>query len=60
MNYEISIVQMQEFSSQSAAREIFDSVWAIQSGSEITSNLLQAMVHSGSYLSGALHPGNKI
>ena len=44
---------MQEFSSQLAAREIFDSVWAIQSGSEITSNLLQAMVHSGSYLSGA-------
>jgi predicted GNAT superfamily acetyltransferase len=53
MKHEISIVQMQEFSSQLAAREIFDSVWAIQSGSEITSNLLQAMVHSGSYLSGA-------
>ena len=38
---------------EDAAREIFDEVWAIQSGSEITPNLLQAMVHSGSYLSGA-------
>jgi len=38
---------------EDAAREIFDEVWAIQSGSEITPNLLQAMVHSGAYLSGA-------
>ena len=35
------------------ARAIFDIVWELDSGSEITSNLLQAMVHSGSYLSGA-------
>ena len=53
MKHKNSIVQLQELSSQLAAREIFDSVWSIQSGSEITSNLLQAMVHSGSYLSGA-------
>jgi predicted GNAT superfamily acetyltransferase len=38
---------------QSLAREVFDRTWANQSGTEITSNLLQAMVHSGSYLSGA-------
>jgi predicted GNAT superfamily acetyltransferase len=38
---------------QKIAREIFDKTWAICSGTEITSNLLQAMVHSGAYLSGA-------
>ena len=53
MKHQLIIVQLKELSSQLAAREIFDSVWAIRSGSEITSNLLQAMVHSGSYLSGA-------
>jgi predicted GNAT superfamily acetyltransferase len=35
------------------AREIFDQTWQLSKGSEITPNLLQAMVHSGSYLSGA-------
>jgi len=53
MKHKVSIVHLQEFSSQSAAREIFDLVWSIKSGTEITSNLLQAMIHSGSYLSGA-------
>jgi predicted GNAT superfamily acetyltransferase len=38
---------------QNEARNIFDTTWAITSGTEITPNLLQAMVHSGSYLSGA-------
>ncbi len=38
---------------QKIAREIFDKTWAIYNGTEITSNLLQAMIHSGSYLSGA-------
>jgi len=36
-----------------AARKIFDFTWSMESGTEITPNLLQAMVHSGSYLSGA-------
>jgi predicted GNAT superfamily acetyltransferase len=35
------------------AREIFDLTWSLKIGTEITPNLLQAMVHSGSYLSGA-------
>jgi predicted GNAT superfamily acetyltransferase len=35
------------------AREIFDQTWQLSKGSEITPNLLQAMVHSGAYLSGA-------
>ena len=38
---------------QKDARNIFDKTWSMTSGTEITSNLLQAMVHSGSYLSGA-------
>ena len=35
------------------ARSIFDRTWSSDSGTEITPNLLRAMVHSGSYLSGA-------
>jgi predicted GNAT superfamily acetyltransferase len=35
------------------ARIVFDKTWSMASGTEITPNLLQAMVHSGSYLSGA-------
>jgi predicted GNAT superfamily acetyltransferase len=38
---------------QDDARNIFDKTWAMTSGTEITPNLLQAMIHSGSYLSGA-------
>ncbi len=38
---------------QTEARYIFDRVWDMDTGTEITPNLLQAMVHSGSYLSGA-------
>jgi predicted GNAT superfamily acetyltransferase len=37
---------------------IFDKTWAMDSGTEITPNLLQAMVHSGAYLSGAFADGN--
>jgi len=50
------IVLVKELSSlkeQNLAREIFDLTWAMDTGTEITQNLLQAMVHSGSYLSGA-------
>ena len=35
------------------ARSIFDETWALSAGTEITSNLLRAMVYNGSYLSGA-------
>ena len=38
---------------QLLARDIFDKTWPMSVGTEITSNLLQAMIHSGSYLSGA-------
>jgi predicted GNAT superfamily acetyltransferase len=35
------------------ARDIFDATWPMASNTEITPNLLRALVHSGSYLSGA-------
>ena len=38
---------------QSMGRAVFDHTWAMDAGTEITPNLLQAMVHSGAYLSGA-------
>ena len=41
----------------SLARNIFDQTWALDSGTEITPNLLRAMMHSGSYLSGAFMDG---
>ena len=36
---------------------IFDHTWAMDAGTEITPNLLQAMIHSGAYLSGAFMDG---
>jgi predicted GNAT superfamily acetyltransferase len=39
------------------ARQVFDITWGLNSATEITPNLLQAMVHSGSYLSGAFIGG---
>jgi len=49
----VKINHLRNLSEQNQAREIFDKTWAIDSGTEITPNLLQAMVHSGAYLSGA-------
>ena len=36
---------------------IFDKTWAMDAGTEITPNLLQALIHSGAYLSGAFVDG---
>ena len=49
----IDIKRILSLSDQNIVRKIFDKTWAIDSGTEITPNLLQAMIHSGSYLSGA-------
>ena len=38
---------------QSEALELFNNTWVRNFGTEISLNLLQAMIHSGSYLSGA-------
>lgn len=38
---------------QDLAREIFDEVWPSNDGTQITANLLQALVHNGTYVAGA-------
>jgi predicted GNAT superfamily acetyltransferase len=51
------IEQLLSLKHQQNARDIFDETWAMDSGTEITPNLLHAMIHSGSYLSGAFIDG---
>ena len=53
MKTRVKILELTLHAEQSVARDIFDSTWSMDAGTEITPNLLQAMVHSGSYLSGA-------
>ena len=49
----MQIRELKTLTDQDLGRAIFDRTWSMASGTEITPNLLQAMVHSGSYLSGA-------
>jgi len=49
----IQIRNLQEFSELQTARQLFDQVWSVDYGTEIQPNLLKALIHSGSYLSGA-------
>ena len=53
MNNSIQVRELKSLQDQDSGRKIFDLTWAMDTGTEITPNLLQAMVHSGSYLSGA-------
>lgn len=53
MNNLIQVQELVNLEDQDSGRKIFDQTWAMDAGTEITPNLLQAMVHSGSYLSGA-------
>ena len=53
MKSQIQVRRLETLIEQNLARQIFDETWAMDSGTEITPNLLQAMVHSGAYLSGA-------
>ena len=53
MNSQIQVRRLETLTDQTLGRQIFDQTWAMDSGTEITPNLLQAMVHSGAYLSGA-------
>jgi predicted GNAT superfamily acetyltransferase len=53
MSSQLQIRKLDSLSDQHLGRDVFDQTWAMDSGTEITPNLLQAMVHSGSYLSGA-------
>lgn len=53
MSSEIKIKSLVTIEDQDLGRAVFDHTWAKDAGTEITPNLLQAMVHSGAYLSGA-------
>ena len=53
MSNSIQVRELDNFQDQDFGRNIFDITWSMDAGTEITPNLLQAMVHSGSYLSGA-------
>lgn len=58
MSSNISIRPLASLADQELGRMVFDKTWAMDSGTEITPNLLQALVHSGAYLSGAFIDGN--
>ncbi len=53
MSNSIHVRELDNLQDQDFGRKIFDITWSMDAGTEITPNLLQAMVHSGSYLSGA-------
>ena len=53
MSNSIQVRELANLQDQDFGRKIFDITWSMDAGTEITPNLLQAMVHSGSYLSGA-------
>ena len=53
MSNSIQVRELENLQDQDFGRNIFDITWSMDAGTEITPNLLQAMVHSGSYLSGA-------
>lgn len=55
----IEIRELHSLQEQFHARMIFDSIWPTPNETQITSNMLQAMVHSGSYLVG-IYDGPKI
>ena len=53
MSNSIQVRELDNLQDQDFGHKIFDITWSMDAGTEITPNLLQAMVHSGSYLSGA-------
>ena len=57
MTSDVEIKSLNSLDEQSLARYVFDQTWSKDAGTEITSNLLQAMVHNGAYLSGAFING---
>jgi len=52
VTHRVRVQQLKTNSDANLARSIFDKTWPVDAGTEITPNLLQAMIHSGSYLSG--------
>jgi predicted GNAT superfamily acetyltransferase len=57
VNNSVKVRELYNLQDQDSGRKIFDLTWAMDAGTEITPNLLQAMVHNGSYLSGAFIDG---
>ncbi|MBI3430292.1 MAG: GNAT family N-acetyltransferase [Actinobacteria bacterium] len=57
---EVEIRVLVGVAEQNYAREIFDEVWPTDEGTQITANLLQAMVHNGTYLSGVFVEGQVV
>ena len=53
MSVSVSIRMLSGVAEQNLARRIFDEVWPTDEGTQITANLLQALVHNGTYISGA-------
>ena len=53
----VSIRILAGIAEQDLARGIFDQVWPSSDGTQITANLLQAMVHNGTYVAGAFING---
>jgi predicted GNAT superfamily acetyltransferase len=49
----IRIIKVESILDQSLIIAFFDSIWPLKEGSHLTQNLLRAMIHSGSFLSGA-------
>jgi predicted GNAT superfamily acetyltransferase len=57
MSTPVSIRILSGVAEQNLARKIFDEVWPTDEGTQITANLLQALVHNGTYISGAFIKG---
>ena len=53
MSFEVIVRPLFTIEEQSLARAVFDQTWALDVGTEITPNLLQALINGGAYLSGA-------
>ncbi|MFA5918353.1 MAG: GNAT family N-acetyltransferase [Candidatus Nanopelagicaceae bacterium] len=53
----VSIRILNGVEEQNLARQIFDEVWPTDEGTQITANLLQAMSHNGTYVSGVFVEG---
>lgn len=49
---QVSIRNLLGVTEQDYARAVFDEVWPTDEGTQITANLMQAMVHNGAYVSG--------
>jgi predicted GNAT superfamily acetyltransferase len=49
----VEIRVLTDLAGQSLARQLFDQTWSADGDTQVTSNLMQALVHSGAYVSGA-------